>query len=234
MREGAASSAPSSKMSGSPELALYTYFRSSAVFRVRIALNLKGLKPELRPIHLLKEGGQQHSDAYKRVNPQQLVPCLVSDGFAIGQSLAIIEYLDELKPEPPLMPRDAKARARVRQIALGVACDIHPLPNLRVLQYLKKTFGADDDAVLEWQRHWIGEGLAALEQLLADDPATGKFCHGDQPTMADICLIPQLYNAKHRVHMDVSAYPTLLGIEEAAYRLPAFVAARPENQPDAE
>jgi maleylacetoacetate isomerase len=221
-------------MSGSAELALYTYFRSSAVFRVRIALNLKGLKPELHFIHLLKNGGQQHSDAYKHVNPQQLVPCLVSDGQAIGQSLAIMEYLDELKPEPALMPKDAKGRARVRQIALGVACDIHPLPNLRVLQYLKKTFGADDDALLQWQRHWIGEGLAALENLLANDSARGSFCHGDHPTMADACLIPQLYNARHRVQMDVSSYPTLLKIEETAYKLPAFVAARPENQPDAE
>jgi len=221
-------------MSGSPELALYTYFRSSAVFRVRIALNLKGLKPELHPIHLLKEGGQQHAERYKRINPQQLVPCLVSDGYAIGQSLAIIEYLDELKPEPPLMPKDAKSKARVRQIALGVACDIHPLPNLRVLQYLKRRLGADDNALLEWQRHWIGTGLAALEQLLANDPATGRFCHGDDPTLADACLIPQLYNAKHRVGMDMSLYPTLLRIEEAAYKLPAFVTARPENQPDAE
>jgi maleylpyruvate isomerase len=145
-----------------------------------------------------------------------------------------MEYLDEIAPEPPLMPKDTQAKARVREIALGVACDIHPIANLRVLQYLKNKMGAGEEALLEWQRHWIGEGLAALEQLLANDPATGKFCHGDTPTMADACLIPQLYNAKHRVDMNLSPYPTLLRIEEAAYKLPAFVAARPENQPDAD
>ena len=221
-------------MSVPADLILYSYFRSSAVFRVRIALNLKGLKPELRFVHLGKDGGEHHSEAYKRINPQQLVPALVSGGHTIGQSLAIIEYLDEVAPKPPLLPKDAIAKARVRQIALGVACDIHPLPNLRVLQYLKNQLHADEGALLEWQRHWIGEGLAALEQLLTGDPATGKFCHGDDPTMADACLIPQLYNARHRVNMDLSSYPTLLRIEEAAYKLPAFVAARPENQPDAE
>ncbi|HUO01645.1 MAG TPA: maleylacetoacetate isomerase [Rhizomicrobium sp.] len=221
-------------MSASPELVLYTYFRSSAVFRVRIVLNLKGLKPELRPVHLLKQGGEQHTDSYKHLNPLQVVPTLISGGHVLSQSLAIIEYLDALEPEPPLMPKDALAKARVRQIALGVACDIHPIANLRVLQYLKKKFGADESALLEWQRHWIGEGLTALEAMLAKDPATGRFCHGDSPTLADACLIPQLYNAKQRVNMDLSSYPTLLRIEEAAYKLPAFVAARPENQPDAE
>lgn len=219
-------------MSASPELVLYSYFRSSAAFRVRIALNLKGIRPETRFVHLRK--GEQHSDAYRHINPLQLVPALASGDDVLGQSLAIIEYLDALKPDPPLMPEGAKAKARVRQIALGVACDIHPIANLRVLQYLKKNFGADETALLEWQRHWIGEGLAALEQMLAHDPATGRFCHGDMPTMADACLIPQLYNAKHRVDMDLSPYPTLLRIEDAAYTLPAFVAARPENQPDAE
>lgn len=214
------------------DLALYSYFRSSAAFRVRIALNVKGLKPEMHFVHLRKN--EQHSEVYKRVNPLGLVPALVSDGDVIGQSLAIIEYLDEIAPEPPLMPKDAKGKARVREIALGVACDIHPIANLRVLQYLKNKMGADEGALLEWQRHWIHEGLIALEQLLAKDPATGKFCHGDQPTMADVCLIPQLYNAKVRVGMDLSSYPTLLRIEEAAYKLPAFVGARPENQPDAE
>jgi len=220
-------------MSVPADLALYGYFRSSAVFRVRIALNLKGLKPEMHFIHLRKDGGEHHSEAYKRINPQQLVPCLVSGGQAIGQSLAIIEYLDELKPEPPLLPKDSRAKARVRQIALGVACDIHPLPNLRVLQYLKNRLGADEDALLEWQRHWIGEGFSALERLLASDTATGKFCHGDSPTLADICLVPQMTNAR-RVELDLKSYPTLLRIEEAACELPAFVAARPENQPDAE
>jgi maleylacetoacetate isomerase len=219
-------------MSVPADLALYSYFRSSAAFRVRIALNLKGLKPEMHFVHLRKNA--HHTEAYKRINPLQLVPTLVSDGQTIRQSLAIIEYLDEIAPQPPLMPKDAKAKARVREIALSVACDIHPIANLRVLQYLKNRLGADEDGLLEWQRHWIGEGFAALEQLLGNDPATGKFCHGDQPTMADTCLIPQLYNAKHRVDMDLSPYPTLLRIEETAYKLPAFVAARPENQPDAE
>jgi len=219
-------------MSVPADLALYTYFRSSAAFRVRIALNLKGLKPEMHFVHLRKNAHQ--SKAYKRINPLQLVPTLVSDGQTIGQSLAIIEYLDEITPQPPLMPKGAKAKSRVREIALGVACDIHPIANLRVLQYLKNKLGADEEVLVEWQRHWISEGFAGLEQLLANDPATGKFCHGDTPTMADACLIPQMYNAKHRVDMDLSSYPTLLRIEEAAYQLPAFVAARPENQPDAE
>jgi maleylpyruvate isomerase len=218
-------------MSVSADLALYTYFRSSAAFRVRIALNLKGLKPEMHFVHLRKN--EQHSEVYRRVNPLGLVPALVSDGDVIGQSLAIIEYLDEIAPEPPLLPKDVKGEARVREIALGVACDIHPIANLRVLQYLKNKLGADEDAVLEWQRHWISEGFAALEQLLANDPTTGKFCHGDNPTIADICLIPQMTNAR-RVTLDLKPYPTLLRIEEEAYQLPAFVAARPENQPDAE
>lgn len=220
-------------MSGSPELILYSYFRSSAVFRVRIALNLKGLKYEIRPVHLLKNGGEQHGEKYKHLNPQQLVPTLVSNGQPISQSLAIIEYLEDLAPEPPLLPKEPEAKARVRQLALEVACDIHPLPNLRVGQYLKHRLGADEDAVLEWQRHWMNEGLAALEAQLSHDPATGAFCHGDSPTMADVCLVPQLFNAR-RWKLDIAPYPTLLRIEEAAYKLPAFVAARPENQPDAE
>lgn len=234
MREGAAFSAPLRKMSGSPELILYSYYRSSAAFRVRIALNLKGLKPEIRPVHLLKDGGQQHTEDYKRMNPLQLVPTLVSDGQAIAQSLAIIEYLEEIAPQPPLLPKGAQARARVRQLALMVACDIHPIANLRVLKYLKRRLGADEAALLEWQRHWIAEGLAALEAKLSGNSETGIFCHGDSPTMADICLVPQLYNARRRVEMDLSPYPTLLRIEEAACKLPAFDAARPENQPDAE
>lgn len=220
-------------MSGSHNLILYNYFRSSAAFRVRIALNLKGLKPEVRAVHLMKEGGQHHGESYKRINPQQLVPTLVSNGRPIGQSLAIIEYLEEIVPEPKLLPETAEARARVRQLALAVACDIHPLPNLRVVQYLKNRLGADDMAVLEWQRHWMAEGLAALEAQLSHDPETGRFCHGDNPTLADACLIPQLFNAR-RWDLDVAPYPTLLRIEVAAYQMPAFVAARPENQPDAE
>jgi maleylacetoacetate isomerase len=220
-------------MSAVSDLTLYSYFRSSAAFRVRIALGLKGLKADMRFVHLLKEGGQQHADAYTAINPQHLVPTLIRNGHVLTQSLAIIEYLDEEVPEPPLLPQGPLARARVRQIALSIACDIHPLSNLRVLRYLRDTLNVDDQARADWQKHWMEEGFGALETLLAHDPATGSFCHGDVPTLADICLVPQLANAR-RIAMDLAPYPTLLRIEEAAYRLPAFVAARPENQPDAE
>jgi maleylacetoacetate isomerase len=220
-------------MSAAPDLTLYSYFRSSAAFRVRIVLGLKRLTADMRFVHLLKDGGRQHADTYSAINPQHLVPTLIHDGHALTQSLAIMEYLDETVPEPPLLPRDPLARARVRQIALSVACDIHPLSNLRVLRYLRHTLKADDQARTDWQRHWMAEGFAALETVLARDPATGRFCHGDAPTLADICLVPQLTNAR-RIEMDLAPYPTLLRIEEAAYRLPAFTAARPENQPDAE
>ncbi|MGH6829209.1 MAG: maleylacetoacetate isomerase [Rhizomicrobium sp.] len=210
---------------------LYGYYRSSAVFRVRIALNLKGLQPELHFIHLHK--GEQQAAEYKKVNPLGLVPALISEGGTIGQSLAIIEYLDELVPSPRLLPKTPKEKARVRQIALGVACEIHPLANLRVLNRLRDQFGADEEACLSWQRHWMGEGLAALEQMLENDPATGRFSHGNAPTLADIFLVPQLANAR-RAEMNLAAFPTLARIEDACYRLDAFTAARPENQPDAE
>ena len=213
------------------EFALYGYFRSSAAFRARIALNLKGIKPELRFIHLLKDGGQQHSAAYKALNPQELIPALVHNGHTITQSLAIIEYLDEIVPEPALLPKDALGRARVRELAYAVACDIHPVNNLRVNQYLKATFNADTDAQIAWQRHWIATGFAALEKMLSG--ASGKFCHGDRPTIADICLIPQMANAR-RVTLDLSPYPTLARIEAHALKHPAFDAAQPKNQPDAE
>ncbi|HXS08030.1 MAG TPA: maleylacetoacetate isomerase [Rhizomicrobium sp.] len=219
-------------MSAAPDLALYSYFRSSAAFRVRIALNLKGLSADTHFVHLLKDGGQQHGEAYREINPQEIVPTLVAQGQALGQSLAIIEYLDEIVPEPALLPSEPLARARVRQLALLIACDIHPLNNLRVLRQLKQ-LGIEDDARLGWQRHWIGEGFRALEALLAGDPARGAFCHGDKPTLADLCLIPQMTNAR-RVELDLAPFPTLLAIEAAAYRLPAFVTARPENQADAE
>lgn len=220
-------------MSAVSDLTLYSYFRSSAAFRVRIVLNLKGLTADLRFVHLLKDGGQQHAGAYDALNPQHVVPTLVSGGHVIGQSLAIMEYLDEMVPEPPLLPRDPLARARVRQIALSIACDIHPLNNLRVLRYLKHELNADDQTRIDWQYYWMNQGFSALERLLSGDPATGRFCHGDAPTLADICLVPQLANAR-RVQMDLTPYPTLLRIEEYAYRLPAFIDARPENQPDAE
>ena len=220
-------------MSAKPEFALYGYFRSSAAYRVRIALNLKGLVADPHFVHLRRNGGEQHGEAYRTLNPQELVPTLVHEGHTISQSLAILEYLDEVAPRPPLLPAAPGDRARVRQLALMIACDIHPLNNLRVLQYLKHALSVDEVARTDWQRHWIVKGFAALETLLARDPATGRFCHGDTPSLADICLIPQLANAR-RVQLDFSPYPTLLRIEQAALALAAFANARPENQPDAE
>jgi maleylacetoacetate isomerase len=215
-----------------PDFTLYGYFRSSAAFRARIALNLKGIRPELKFVHLLKDGGQQHAAGYRSVNPQAIIPTLVHDGHTIGQSLAIIEYLDEIVPEPPLLPKDAAGRARVRQLADVVACDIHPVNNLRVNDYLRDTLGVGDEARLAWNKHWIALGFSALEEFL-QSPDTGKFCHGDRPTLADICLIPQMANAR-RVHLDLAPYPTLLRIEATALAHPAFDAALPKNQPDAE
>jgi maleylpyruvate isomerase len=212
---------------------LYSYFRSSAAFRVRIALNLKHIEPNYRFVHLLKDGGQQHGAEYVRLNPQELIPTLVHGGRAIGQSLSIIEYLDEVKPKPPLLPHDAAGRARVRQLAYAVACDIHPLNNLRVLNYLRDRLGHSQEDVVIWMTHWIDQGLAAIETMLAGSPQTGRFCHGDSPTIADICLIPQMANAR-RGRTNLDRYPTLKRIEAAAYELLAFANARPENQPDAE
>ena len=216
-----------------PDFVVYGYFRSSAAFRVRIALNLKGIVPEWKFVHLLKDGGQQHAPGYRAVNPQELIPTLIHDGHTIGQSLAIIEYLDEMKPEPPVLPRDAAGRARVRQLADMVACDIHPVNNLRVLLHLRDDFGASEEKRAAWQRHWISLGFAAIETLLAGSRQTGRYCHGDTPTLADICLIPQLANAR-RVNLDLSPYPTILRIEQTALAHPAFAAALPAAQPDAE
>jgi maleylacetoacetate isomerase len=220
-------------MSAAPDFTLYGYFRSSAAFRVRIALNLKGIAPQLAFIHLRKGGGEQHAPDYHRLNPQELIPLLIHGETSIAQSLAIIEYLEEVVPEPPLLPKAPAGRARVRQLALAVVCDIHPLNNLRVQQYLTQHFGADEAARLAWQTHWMALGFAALEEMLAQDPARGRFCHGDAPGLADICLIPQLANAR-RGGIDLSPYPILLAIEEEAFRLAAFGDARPQNQPDAE
>jgi maleylpyruvate isomerase len=211
---------------------LYTYFRSSAAYRARIALNLKGIEADYKFVHLLKDGGHQHDPAYARVNPQALIPTLEHDGHMITQSLAIIEYLDEIRPEPPLLPKEPLARARVRQISYAIACDIHPVNNLRVLNYLRNDLGKPEHDVLEWTRHWIHLGFAALEKWLSS-PDTGRYCHGDAPTMADVCLIPQMANAR-RAKMDVSVYPALLRIEETALAHPAFIKALPANQPDAE
>jgi maleylacetoacetate isomerase len=212
---------------------LYTYARSSAAFRVRIALNLKGIKPDYRFVHLLKDGGQQRGTDYAKLNPQELVPTLIHDEHAIGQSLAIMEYLDEIQPEPPLLPKNALGRARVRQLAYVVACDIHPVNNLRVLNYLRDPLGHNQDDVVTWMTHWIDLGLAALETMLAGSPETGHFCHGDAPTLADICLVPQMTNAR-RGKTDLDRFPTLKRIEAACYELAAFADAVAEKQPDAE
>ena len=212
---------------------LYDYFRSSAAYRVRIALNLKGMTPE-RAFVPLKRGAQRE-EAYLALNPQGLVPALVLDGGgpAMTQSIAILEYLEETHPSPPLLPKDARERARVRGIALAIACDIHPLDNLRVLQYLTGTLGCTTEARDGWYKYWIDIGFEALEKQLANDPATGRFCHGDTPTMADVCLVPQMANAS-KMSIDVSPYPTIMRIDAECRRIPAFADAAPAKQPDAE
>lgn len=212
---------------------LFSYFRSSAAYRVRIALNLKGLPYDYKPVHLLKDGGQQLSEGYRALNPAALVPTRVDGDHVIGQSLAIIEYLDETHPATPLLPATPAERARVRAIALSIACDTHPLNNLRVLKYLKHEVKADEEAKNAWYRHWVDTGLAAVESMLANSSETGRFCHGDTPTLADLCLVPQVFNAR-RFGCDLSAMPTILRIDEACNALPAFQKAAPENQPDAE
>ena len=210
---------------------LYGYFRSSAAYRVRIALGLKGLGYEHVGVHLRK--GEQSAPGYRELNPGELVPTLVDDRGTFTQSLAIIEYLDERYPEPALLPSAPEARARVRAIALAIACDIHPIDNLRVLRYLLRTIGASEVVKDAWYRHWIDLGLSALESQLVREPATGEFCHGGSPTLADCCLVPQLANAR-RAGIPLDAYPTLMRIEARCNTLAAFAAAAPERQPDAE
>lgn len=212
-------------------ITLYTYFRSSAAFRVRIALALKGLAHDDIYVHLRKN--EQMSKEFRDVNPQGFVPALIHNGHAISQSLAIIEYLDEVFPDPPLLPVDPLSRARVRQLACVVACDIHPINNLRVRRFLLHEFGRSENEVNGFMRHWIEEGFDALESLVRDDPQTGRFCHGEQPTLADICLIPQIANAR-ALDIDMERWPVLHGIEEAAYEMAAFVTAQPKSQADAE
>lgn len=204
---------------------LYDYYRSSAAYRVRIALNLKGVDYESRPVNLLE--GEQQSDEYRALNPQGLVPMLEIDGHRLTQSLAIINYLDVRYPNQPLIPASAAERAHVVAMALAVACDIHPLNNLRVLKYLKKELGHSQEEVDAWYAHWISEGLPGLEALAA--PKAGKFLFGDAPTGADVCLIPQLYNAR-RYNVPLDSYPTLLRAEENANSLEAFAAAHPDRQ----
>jgi len=210
---------------------LHGYFRSSAAFRVRIALNLKGLAYDNAFVHLRK--GDQTSAAYLVLNPQALVPTLEDGPHALTQSLAIVEYLDETRPTPPLLPKTPHERARVRALAQIVACDIHPVDNLRVLQYLAKELKADEAAVARWFNHWIATGFGGLETTLAKDKATGRFCHGDTPGLADICLVPQVFNSK-RYNLDLAPYPTISRIFDACMALPAFDAAQPSKQPDAE
>ncbi|HZP67927.1 MAG TPA: maleylacetoacetate isomerase [Rudaea sp.] len=214
-------------------LKLYSYWRSSAAFRVRIALNLKGLVYDILPTHLTDNGGAQHSAIFRRVNPQGLVPVLVDGERVIRQSMAIIEYLDEAYDgERKLLPATARERARVRGLAQIVACDIHPLNNLRVMQYLEREFNAPQVERDRWTQHWMREGFAAFESLLADNPSTGLFCEGDEPTLADICLAPQVYNAR-RWSLDLSPFPHISRIAEECMKLDAFERAKPENQPDA-
>ncbi|WP_233843795.1 maleylacetoacetate isomerase [Dyella sp. 2HG41-7] len=216
----------------SSSLVLYSYWRSSAAFRVRIALNLKGLRYETRAVHLVRDGGEQHAPDYVALNPQQLVPALIDGEKVITQSMAIIEYLDETHPSPALLPGDAAGRARVRALSQLVGCDIHPIGNLRVLQWIESQFGADDEQKAVWSRHWIATGFQALEAMLANNKDTGRFCHGDIPSMADACLVPQVYNAR-RWKVPLGDYPTILRIDAACAAMDAFHEATPERQPDA-
>lgn len=217
---------------------LYSYFRSSAAYRVRIALNLKGMPYDIVPVHLLKHGGEQLSEVYRTLNSDGLVPTLVDDDTPQGlmtltQSLAIIEYLEEIQPAPSLLPSTPLDRAFVRSIGLSIACDIHPINNLRVLRYLVRELKVDENAKNAWYRHWCESGLASLETTLARDSRPGKFCFGDSPTLADCCLVPQIFNAQ-RLKCDLSAMPTLMHIYANCQERDAFVKAAPQNQPDAE
>lgn len=212
---------------------LYTYYRSSAAYRVRIGLQLKGLAYESIPVHLARDGGEQLHDSYRAINPGALVPCLVDGELTLSQSLAILEYLDEKYPEKPLLPADPAGRARVRALALIVACDIHPLNNLRILKYLGGELRLADAAKTVWYQHWVREGLRVIETHLARDAQTGEFCHGDTPGLADCCLIPQVFNAR-RFDVDLTPYPLIGRITARACELPEFAAAHPAGQPDSE
>ncbi|WP_082163790.1 MULTISPECIES: maleylacetoacetate isomerase [Burkholderia] len=212
---------------------LFSYFRSSASYRVRIALALKGIPYQYAAVHLLKGGGQQHSTVYRDLNPDGVVPTLHDGSQVLTQSLAIIEYLDEVHPAPALLPETAEDRAYVRSVALQVACDIHPVNNLRVLQYLSKTIGLSDEQKTNWYRHWIDVGFQSLEKKLQTDHRVGDFVMGDAPTIGDVCLIPQVWNAQ-RFEIPLNEYPTISRIAENAMQIHAFSRADPKNQPDSE
>ncbi len=211
---------------------LYNYFRSSASYRVRIALNLKGLPYEYAPVHLLKDGGEQLAPSFRALNPESLVPVLDDDGKVLTQSLAIIEYLEETRPEPPLLPRDAAERAYVRSVALAIACEIHPLNNLRVLRYLVKTLGASEDQKNAWYRHWVEQGLASIETRLVAERRSGRYALGDAVTLAEVFIVPQIFNAQ-RMDCKLDAVPTVMRIFDSCMQLPAFIDAQPSAQPDA-
>jgi maleylacetoacetate isomerase len=210
---------------------LYTFFRSSAAFRVRIALNHKGLQYESVSKHLARS--EHRAPDYLELNPQGLIPALAIDGVVLSQSLAIIEYLNDRHPEPPLLPADPIDRARVRSMALAIACEIHPLNNLRVLNHLRSELQQDDAGVGTWYRHWVSEGFAGLEQQARELSAGGRYCFSDAVSLADVCLVPQMFNAR-RFKTDLTPFPTLVGISTHLESLPAFAAARPEVQPDAQ
>ncbi|MGF6969406.1 maleylacetoacetate isomerase [Paraburkholderia sp. WC7.3g] len=216
---------------------LHGYFRSSASYRVRIALALKAIPFDQSPVHLVRDGGEHLKPAYRAINPEGLVPSLThsvgDQTHVLTQSLAIIDYLDEVYPEPPLLPRLALDRAYVRSVALQVACDIHPVNNLRVLKYLSGTLGITDEQKSAWYRHWIDLGFASLEKRLSVDPRVGTLVFGDTPTLADLCIVPQVWNAR-RFDVPLDAYPTIVRIAGHAMSLPAFAAAEPSMQPDAE
>ena len=209
---------------------LYTYFRSSAAYRVRIALNLKGLPYEMVSIHLTRDGGQQHKPEFAAINPQERVPALaLSSGEVLTQSLAVVEYLDETYPEPPLLPADALERAKARSIAQLIACDIHPLNNLAPLQYLKRKLGHEQPDIDAWYHHWVLQGFTALENMLTPGP----YACGSRVSLADLCLVPQVYNAR-RLKVPLEAFPKIAAVDAACMKLPAFDKAQPDKQPDAE
>lgn len=211
---------------------LYGYWRSSAAYRVRIALNLKGLEYDNVAVNLARDGGEQHAAEFRQLNPQARVPVLLHGNRILRQSLAIIEYLDETWPAPPLLPVGPRDRARVRALAQVVACDIHPLNNVSVLRFLETSWCVPQPEREQWIRHWIMQGFRALEDMLTEGHATGAFCEGDVPSLADCCLVPQVYNA-HRFAVDMAAFPTIARIHDQCMELPEFDAARPEKQPDA-